>query len=65
MNIIIVGCGRVGRSIAEQLNAEGHSITVIDEEAGALEKMSDTQNVMAIQGNGATYSVRRGSSPAI
>lgn len=59
MNIIIVGCGRVGRSIAEQLNTEGHSITVIDENEEALEKVADTQNVMAIQGNGATYSVLR------
>lgn len=57
MDIIIVGCGRVGRSIAEQLNTEGHSITVIDESYEALEKISDSQNVMAIQGNGATYSV--------
>lgn len=59
MNIIIVGCGRVGRSIAEQLNTEGHSVTVIDERPEALEKITDTQNVMAIQGNGATYSVLR------
>ena len=59
MNIIIVGCGRVGRSIAEQLNAEGHSITVIDESSEALEKISEDQNVMALQGNGASYSVLR------
>ncbi|MBQ3285105.1 MAG: Trk system potassium transporter TrkA [Ruminococcus sp.] len=57
MNIIIVGCGRVGRSIAEQLNMEGHAITVIDENVEALERLTDTQNVMAIEGNGATYSV--------
>lgn len=59
MNIIIVGCGRVGRSIAEQLNSEGHSITVIDEREDAFDKLSDTQNIMAIQGNGATYGVLR------
>ena len=59
MNIIIVGCGRVGRSIAEQLNTEGHAITVIDESYEALERIGDTQNVMAIQGNGATYRVLR------
>lgn len=57
MNIIIVGCGRVGRSITEQLNDEAHSITVIDESAKALNAVSDTQNVMTIQGNGATYRV--------
>ena len=59
MNIIIVGCGRVGRSIAEQLNTEGHAITVIDENVEALERLSDTQNIMAIEGNGATYSILR------
>lgn len=59
MNIIIVGCGRVGRSIAEQLNSEGHSITVIDQREDAFDKLSDTQNIMALLGNGATYDVLR------
>ena len=57
MNIIIVGCGRVGRSIAEQLSTEAHSITVIDPSDGAFEKLGDTENIMALQGNGAAYSV--------
>ena len=30
MQIIIVGCGKVGYAIAEQLNDEGHDITIID-----------------------------------
>lgn len=59
MNIIIVGCGRVGRSIAEQLNTEGHSITVIDTNPRELEKIYDTDNIMVIEGNGATFSVLR------
>ncbi|MBQ7134355.1 MAG: Trk system potassium transporter TrkA [Ruminococcus sp.] len=57
MDIIIVGSGRVGRTIAEHLNTEAHSITVIDEDVRALEKLSDTQNIMTIEGNGATLSV--------
>ena len=57
MNIIIVGCGRVGRSIAEQLNTEGHSITVIDVNPAELDKIYDSENIMAIQGNGATMPV--------
>ena len=57
MNIIIVGCGRVGRSIAEQLSTEGHSITVIDTRGDAFNQLTDTENIMAIQGNGATHSV--------
>jgi len=59
MNIIIVGCGRVGRSIAEQLNTEGHSITAIDTNPAELEKIYDTENIMAIEGNGATLPVLR------
>ena len=65
MNIIIVGCGRVGRSIAEQLNTEGHSITVIDEDERAFEKLSDTENIMAIQGNGATYAVLKEADASV
>lgn len=57
MDIIIVGSGRVGRTIADHMNNEGHSITIIDEDAHALEKLSDTQNIMTIEGNGATLSV--------
>lgn len=59
MDIIIVGSGRVGRTIADHLNIEGHSITVIDEDVNALEKLSDTQNIMTIEGNGATLSTLR------
>ncbi|MBR2280582.1 MAG: Trk system potassium transporter TrkA [Ruminococcus sp.] len=57
MKIIIVGCGRVGRTIADQLNREGHSITVIDTDANALQSVAGTQNVMGVVGNGATYEI--------
>ena len=30
MNIIVVGCGKVGYTLVEQLNNEGHSVTLID-----------------------------------
>jgi len=30
MQIIIVGCGKVGSTIAEQLSAEGHDIVIVD-----------------------------------
>lgn len=56
MDIVIVGSGKVGRTIADSLNHEGHSITVIDNDIRALEKLSDTQNIMTIEGNGASLS---------
>ena len=30
LNIIIVGCGKVGMTLIEQLSKEGHDITIID-----------------------------------
>lgn len=58
MNIIIVGCGRVGRTIAYQLDKEGHSVTAIDTDREVLERISAT-NVMALRGNGATFATLR------
>ncbi len=36
MFILIVGCGRVGSSIAKTMLAEGHEVSVLDEEPEAL-----------------------------
>lgn len=55
MDIIIVGCGRVGRTITKQLSKEGHNITAIDVSKRALEKIGENHNVMTIKGNGATF----------
>ena len=34
LKIIIVGCGKVGRTILAQLIKEGHDITIIDQNSG-------------------------------
>ena len=57
MNIIIVGCGKVGTAVAEQLDREGHDITVIDLDGDALRKVTDTADVMGVEGNGVVHSV--------
>jgi trk system potassium uptake protein TrkA len=36
MFVLIVGCGRVGSSIAKQMLAEGHEVSVLDEDAEAI-----------------------------
>ena len=30
LKIIIIGCGKVGRTLVEQLSQEGHDITIIN-----------------------------------
>lgn len=57
MKIVIVGCGKVGSSIAYQLNAEGHEISVVDISSKAVTRLSESLDVMGIEGNGATYEV--------
>ena len=59
MNIIIIGCGRVGRTLAEKLNNDGNAITVIDMSAEKVDKIVNRCDVMGIVGNGATYTVQR------
>ena len=54
MNIIIVGDGKVGFTLAEHLSREEHDVTIIDTSDNALQKASDTLDVMCIKGNGAS-----------
>lgn len=57
MNIIIVGCGKVGRSLVEQLSSENHDISIVDPKAYVVQSMVDMYDVFGIVGNGASYNV--------
>lgn len=59
MNVIIVGCGKVGYTLAETLNNEGHDITVIDNNTQKLEGLANNIDVQHVLGNGASYRVLR------
>ncbi|MBQ3904514.1 MAG: Trk system potassium transporter TrkA [Eubacterium sp.] len=58
LNIIIVGCGRVGSTLVEQLSAEGHDITVIDKDAEKIRVLTDLYDIMGVVGNGASFGVQ-------
>lgn len=55
MNIIIVGCGKVGMTLAEQLDQEGHSIVAIDNRASQIDSITNSLDIMGIVGSGASY----------
>ncbi len=57
MNIIIVGTGGVGYSLADNLNAEGHQITLIDTNAERLNSTLEKIDVQGIAGNGVSREV--------
>lgn len=51
MNIIIAGGGRVGSALVRQLAAEGHDLTMIDEDSSVLESTVERFDVMGLHGN--------------
>ena len=57
LKIIIVGCGKVGRTLVEQLNQEGHDITIIDRDAQKVQSIANLHDIMGVHGNGASYSL--------
>ncbi len=59
LKIIIVGCGKVGRTLIEELSQEGHELTIIDKDSNRIAEMTNLYDVMGICGNGASYSVQK------
>ena len=49
----------MGSSLSSLLAREGHDVTVIDNKAEALKKTQYTQDIMCIEGNGATVDTQR------
>ena len=54
MQSIIVGCGNIGRTLAEQLQEEESDITLIDVSANVINSLQDDIDAMGIVGNGAS-----------
>ena len=55
MKIIIVGCGKVGETLAEELSSEkGQDIVVVDNDRAVLDEVADRFDVIGVCGNGVT-----------
>ena len=59
MRIVIVGDGKVGAMLTEQLAKEGHDIVVVDNDMRPLRYTQENLDVLAINGNGASMQVLR------
>lgn len=58
VKIIIVGCGKVGETLAAVLSQEGNDITVIDRKEDVVERLCNEYDIMGYAGNGAGYSTQ-------
>ncbi len=59
MRIVIVGDGKVGFALAEQLSLEDNDVVIVDSNAQALRRAVEKLDVMCIRGNGANEDVMR------
>lgn len=55
MKIIIVGCGKVGKTIATVLTKEHHDIVMIDSNEKVLKTVCEELDVIGYEGDGASY----------
>ena len=51
MKIIILGSGKVGRTLAEQLSNEGHNIVMVDIIAKKVQDITEDADIMGVLGN--------------
>ena len=58
MRIVIVGDGKIGSALAEQLSREGHEITIVDRSGAPLQRTVEDLDILSIEGNGATYATQ-------
>jgi trk system potassium uptake protein TrkA len=52
MKVIIMGCGRVGARLAGMLDADGHQVTVLDNDVYSFRRLSSDFKGKALVGNG-------------
>lgn len=52
MRVVIMGCGRVGAGLAQQLHGEGHDVTVLDPDAFAFRRLLPRFPGRLLQGSG-------------
>ena len=57
MKIIIAGAGKIGYSVADILTAEGHDITVIDNDSARIDNLSNNLDVICVEGSAPASSI--------
>jgi trk system potassium uptake protein TrkA len=58
MKVVIMGCGRVGATLAAMLDADGHQVTILDINADAFRRLPPTFKGKRHVGNGIDMDVQ-------
>ena len=59
MHVVIMGCGRLGSTLAQKLDAQGHQVAVIDQNADAFRRLGDHFGGVTVNGIGFDRDVLR------
>ena len=59
MNVVVLGCGRVGSAFARQMYKDGHTVTIIDLQSEAFRRLGIKFKGVRIVGNGIDEDVLR------
>ena len=59
MHVVIMGCGRLGSTLAHKLDAQGHSVAVIDQNADAFRRLGAEFSGTTVTGIGFDREVLR------
>lgn len=57
MNIIVVGCGKIGQKLIEELSCEKHDVTAVDIRPAVIRELTARFDIMGVTGNGAVIDV--------
>ena len=52
LNIIIVGCGKVGTTLVQQLCKEGHKITIVDKDPSTVQELTNLYDIIKEENDG-------------
>ena len=58
MNIVLIGCGTIGRTVIEHAIKEKHNITIVDDDKRKVEELIERFDVMGVVGNGACIDIQ-------
>ena len=52
MNLVILGCGRIGSTLARSMSKEGHRVAIIDRKSDAFRRLGPDFGGQMVVGNG-------------
>ena len=62
MNIVVIGCGKIGTSVVSSLVSEGHDAVVVDTDPDIITEVTNIYDVIGVCGNGADCRTLREAS---